>query len=213
MRILGALVLAGVIIVPVLADDKEKPDKDTPEKAAPAVPNIPAPAAEKWVTVFDTIGTLSKVNGGSITVKVEDQAANAQAAMQRLQQMLRSKGRSRSGGGGGAVQKKMKDVDFLLADDVKVRVGAPPVEFDDKGNLKKYSGEELKALKGGEKTWGFAADTTQLKSGDVVRVVVGRKKMVGGNKKDAPPDEPMVKMIFILKEGQEKGGGGDRPKK
>lgn len=209
VRCFGALLLAGVIILPALADDKDK-DAPTPEKPATTpTTKTPAPAPEKWLTVWDTIGTLSKVNGTSISLKVEDQAA---AQQQRLQQLIRSKGK---GGSGGAAKAKTKDVDLVLAEDVKVRVGAPPIEFDDNGDLKKYSSEELKNLKGGERTWGFAADTSQLNPGDVVRVIVARKKTSGPRPKDTIPEEPVVRMIFILKDGAEKGApaGGDKPKK
>lgn len=207
LRCFGAIILAGVIILPALADDKGKdaptPEKPTPEKPAPSAKAPP----EKWLTVWDTIGTLSKVNGTSIALKVEDQAATQQ---QRLQQLIRSKGK---GGGGGAAKAKTKDVDLVLAEDVKVRVGAPPIEFDDKGDLKKYSSEELKNLKGGERTWGFAADTSQLNPGDVVRVIVARKKTSGPRPKDTIPEEPVVKMIFILKDAAEKAGGDKAKKK
>lgn len=223
LRCFGAILLAGIIILPALADDKDK-DKDKPDTPTPEKPTTtpttktPAPPAEKWTTVWETIGTVNKVNAGSISLKVEDQAANQQQAMQRLQQLLRSRSRSRGRismpANTGNAAPKTKDVDLILADDVKVRIGDPPIEFDDKGNLKKYSSEELKNLKGGEKTWGFAADTSQLKPGEIVRVTVARKKSSGPKTKDTVPDEPVVKMVFILKDpGDKAAAAADKTKK
>lgn len=193
-RCLGALLLVGAIIFPAFAADKDEKKDDAPKPAAEKAP-VPVPNNEKWTTVGDMTGTLDKVNGTSISLKVEYQ----ETSLQRSGRTVRPK-----------VTNKSKDVDLILADDVKVRIGTPPLEFDDKGAIKKYSPEELKSLKGGDtKTWGYASDTNALKTGDVVRVIVARKKTTGAKSKDAPAEDnqPVVRLIYILKDVDGKGGG------
>jgi hypothetical protein len=41
------------------------------------------------------------------------------------------------------IKEVTQHVTLALADDVKIRTIVPPEEFDDKGNVKKYTREEL----------------------------------------------------------------------
>lgn len=192
-RYLGALLLIGAILLPAFAADKDEKKDGKPDTPKSALENLPVPAAEKWTTVGDMVGVLDKVNGASISLKVDYQ----ETSIQRVGKTYRPKAVAKS-----------KDVDLILADDVKVRVGAPPREFDDKGGIKKYTPEELKNLKGSDtKVWGYASDTNALKTGDVVRVIVGRKKSTASKSKGVVPDEPTVRLIYILKDS---GGSGDK---
>jgi hypothetical protein len=62
-------------------------------------------------------------------------------------------------------------VDFQIEESVKVRIKDPPEPFDDKGNIKKYSREELAALKGKDKDLpGYESSLADLKAGQFVLV-------------------------------------------
>jgi hypothetical protein len=68
-----------------------------------------------------------------------------------------------------------KTVDFQLSRDVKVRVMALPVRFDDEGKIKAYTEDEKKALKGDNPMLpGYEAKLSDVKVNDVVRVRLWR---------------------------------------
>lgn len=65
--------------------------------------------------------------------------------------------------------------DFVFQSDVnaKVRTKQPPEMFDEKGNIKKYTGEELAALKGKDKNLvGYESSVEALQPGHVVQVTL-----------------------------------------
>jgi hypothetical protein len=66
---------------------------------------------------------------------------------------------------------RYKDQDFPLraAENLQVRWAFPPPDYDEKGNLKKYTKEELKALRGTEGLPGYRGDKEVLQKGQVVR--------------------------------------------
>jgi hypothetical protein len=126
---------------------------------------------------------------------------------------------------------KQKDIDVSLAQEVVVRVKDPPAEFDDKGDLKKYTPEELKKLKGPGNYWGYPSDVDSVTTGQVVRVFVffqqkpqksrttttpspGASSSKDKNT-DPKPDEnadeegPLVKVIYILNDSNQ----GKKPAK
>src|SRR4051794_16150552 len=64
-----------------------------------------------------------------------------------------------------------QDIDMQASDHVTVRLQNPPVDYDDKGNPKKYTKEELKELKGPDpKLPGYTGDYSYLKKGQVITV-------------------------------------------
>jgi hypothetical protein len=70
-----------------------------------------------------------------------------------------------------------RDVDFQAADNVKVRLKNPPEQFDDKGNIKKYTSAELAALKGKDKSLiGYESSVEGLKPGQTVLVTLRAAK-------------------------------------
>jgi hypothetical protein len=90
-------------------------------------------------------------------------------------------------------------VDYELdpTPDLIVRLLNPPVQYDDKGNIKKYIAAELKELKGDNpKLIGYKGDTNDLTTGAEVRVYVVKEAPPPKetDKKDAPkadkPDKP-----------------------
>ena len=68
------------------------------------------------------------------------------------------------------------DVAFQTDDAVLVRVTDPPVEYDEKGNIKTPSKEELQTLKGPDKTLpGYPGEYDNLANGQTVVVYLSRK--------------------------------------
>ena len=118
----------------------------------------------------------------------------------------------------GHVQTQHKDFDLDAAADVKVRRQDPPVQYDDKGNVKKYTTKELNDLKGDPKLPGYAADWTDLKVGQTVKVtVVTPKKDKDAKDKDAKDKDktdttPKVSQVLIVKEAPENADQGGKKK-
>jgi hypothetical protein len=76
-----------------------------------------------------------------------------------------------------------KDVDIDPGEDMKVVSKNPPVAFDDKGKIKKYTAKELAELRDAPGSHYFKADFDSLKNGQLVTVTVGWKK-------DSKPPKP-----------------------
>jgi hypothetical protein len=95
-----------------------------------------------------------------------------------------------------------KDFDLESTPDVKVRYLEPPAQYDDKGQLKKYTAAELKELKGKNPDLpGYEADFDKLAPGQTVRVTLARPKADKDKPKDkdAPDDrKPLVSMVVIV---------------
>ena len=82
-----------------------------------------------------------------------------------------------------------KDITFHAAEEVKVRFNSPPTAFDDKGNPKKYTADELKELKGtgdDAKLVGYAGTVEKLTVGMPVRVTTILNKP---KKEEKKPEE------------------------
>jgi hypothetical protein len=101
-------------------------------------------------------GTMQQLQNAMVQFQV--QAARAQANMFQVV---------------NATQK----VDFQAEEAVKVRVNYLPEQFDDKGNIKKYSKEELAELKGKDKNLpGYESSIDNLTNGQIVQVTLGVHK-------------------------------------
>jgi hypothetical protein len=75
-----------------------------------------------------------------------------------------------------------QDVEFQATESVKVRTMVLPEQFDEKGNVKKYTRAELNELKGKDKNLpGFESSLEKLEVGQKVRVL-----LVQSSKKPAP---------------------------
>jgi hypothetical protein len=99
------------------------------------------------------------------------------------------------------------DVELRAADNVKVRSNFPPVEYDDKGNLKRWTAKELKALKGNSKLPGYPAEYDALRPGQGIQVYLAKalpKTAPKGLKTEEPKEtmRPEVVMILIVQEAQ-----------
>src|SRR5262249_33902089 len=90
-----------------------------------------------------------------------------------------------------------KEFDLASTANVVVRLLELPVQYDDKGYLKKYTAAELKELKGKNPDLpGYAADFSRLQTGQTVQVTLVRAKG-----KDEPDDKkPQVSTIVIVAE-------------
>jgi len=105
-----------------------------------------------------------------------------------------------------------KTIDFHMGDDVLVRTLNLPTSFDDKGQPKKYSAEELRILKGKKTNLpGYEAKLEDLKTGTLVLLVQGPYKLPTTSKKDkesvkeakelaAASPKTVVSMIVIVGE-------------
>lgn len=103
-----------------------------------------------------------------------------------------------------------QDLDLRGADNIKVRSVYPPIVYDERGFLKKWTAKELAALKGNSKLPGYPADAEALKAGQVVQVYLAKTKTPppkgkakGGLKiedDEEPRTRPEVVMIVITAE-------------
>jgi hypothetical protein len=115
-----------------------------------------------------------------------------------------------------------KDVDFRAAEGVKVRTLNPPVAYDEKGNVKKYTREELKELKGKDTSLpGYESSSDRLQTGQSVKVTLSNPKEPSKSDKDKDADKDTdkdktadkkaeVTLILIL---SDPGTADDTPKK
>jgi hypothetical protein len=108
-----------------------------------------------------------------------------------------------------SIQLGRQTVDLALADDVKVRTNALPVERDEKGKAKRITAEEKHRLRGDDpKLPGYTAELSALHRGQVVEVHVSRLK-------GTPPKKPATadKEKSVAKEksqAKEKGKDADK---
>jgi hypothetical protein len=107
------------------------------------------------------------------------------------------------------IKEVTQNVDFVLADGARVRTVLPAEAFDDKGNVKTYTKEELAALKGDPKLPGYTADRDALEVDRPVLVVVARKaselpgwKGKAKVKEGEPSEEKGSAIDKMPKEGQ-----------
>ena len=107
-----------------------------------------------------------------------------------------------------------KDFDLESTTDAKVRRQNPPVQYDEKGNVKKYTAEELKELKGPDtKLPGYTADWTDLKDGQIVKITLSLPKKDKDNKdkdKDKTDTRVRASQVLIVKEPPENADQGKK---
>lgn len=97
---------------------------------------------------------------------------------------------------------KTATVGLMLGEDMSVRVAGPPDEKDEKGRRKLYSPEELKALRGNTKMWGYPGDIEKVQVGSIVQVFIARKKVPHppGHKEteeEMADNPPLVKVVYL----------------
>jgi hypothetical protein len=97
---------------------------------------------------------------------------------------------------------KTATVGLMLGEDMNVRVAAPPDEKDEKGRRKLYSPEDLKAIKGNTKMWGYPGDIEKIEVGSIVQVFIARKKVPHApghreTEEEMAENPPLVKVIYL----------------
>jgi hypothetical protein len=139
--------------------------------------------------------------------------------LQRLEKLIRKAQQLKARGGRlpFKVKQGRKDFDLRAIEDVKVRVMQPPVEYDDQGNVKKYTAKELKELKGKDRTLpGYTANWDQVADSQTVTVYLKPRTKKPAKDKDKDKDtneveddyRPLVKVVVILAEADD-----NKPKK
>jgi hypothetical protein len=221
-----ALVSGLVLVVASLAADKKNGDKTTPaddkelEKLAQQgeVTGKLTTVGSSLVTLQVDYPTLQPNRTGAAPVgaalrheqsvlRQQEQALrirNPLQRAQRLQQLAVENERYALTHGHSPVKvvTQAKSYDLELGDAVKVRLTQPPPQYDEKGNLKKYTDKELREMRGTDANLpGYAGDTNSLKAGQIVKVTFGKPKAAPADKekdKDATDTKTQVKMILVL---------------
>jgi hypothetical protein len=108
-----------------------------------------------------------------------------------------------------------KDYELRAAEKIKVRTAVPPTEYDDKGNMKRWSVKELKNLKKGSKLPGYPAEYDALRPNQTVAVYLAKPtvpeakttkkgiKIQGiklDDEKEPGSDRPLVVMIIVVQD-------------
>jgi hypothetical protein len=207
-------------------DTKDAKDKDTPPKKTTKASDKEKPTyyKEKSAKAGEPfVGKLIQVEGAQryltvqVTLKIPQENTGAAQSIANLQRQLvgnRDPNSIRSIALQLAQQRQnlvtykdqTKNLELSAGDDMKVRSMLPPVEYDDKGKLKKLTPKELKALQGDPKLPGFPADFDSLKPNQTVKVYLAKTKDTGKAKvkdKDLLADskeKQKVTMIVIVSE-------------
>ena len=114
----------------------------------------------------------------------QNQAAQAQA---KQIQMLKSM----------KVVTEWVEVEIPIKETTKIRTKTPLQVYDDKGNIKKYSPEELKTLKGSNPALpGYEVKIDELTPGAVVEVTLNKSPANKDDKKD--DDKVFATMIMVI---------------
>jgi hypothetical protein len=173
-----------------------------------------------------------------VTLRMQQLQAQMAAQQARLeQQMLTQAARvfgnaSRNAPG---VALGYKQFDMETIDKVVIRRANPPFEYDNKGNVKTHTKEELDRLRGKDKTLpGYEASALDLQAGQTIKVFLVRNPVKKAQKKDEDADEddgpaakgkkkagdgllnrdlPQVRMILIMAEATDADRGQDKTKK
>jgi hypothetical protein len=166
------------------ADDKKDEHKDwvPAGKMNGELVNVDESKKTLKVKLTTEVRTLNQGEAQALTQAEGDYARavaqkNAQAANQALQNIATHQRNLYK------FEKKTQEVEVPTLDDVKVRIPAPAVVFDDDGKIKKPTAEELKKLKGDPSLPGYPGEFSGLHAGQFVTITLMRKK-------DAKPPAP-----------------------
>ena len=107
-----------------------------------------------------------------------------------------------------------QDVTITFNDVVgKVRLSDPPENFDEKGNVKRYTKAQLQKLKGDDpaekKLPGYKSDFSEVKVGDVIQVTVSVAKKAAA----AKPAKKAAKKDADADKDKDKDDKADKPDK
>ncbi len=123
-------------------------------------------------------------SSGNQAQNMQRQAAQAQA---KQIQMLKSM----------KVVTEWVEVEIPIKETTKIRTKTPLQVYDDKGNIKKYSPEELKTLKGNNPNLpGYEVKIDELTPGAVIEVTLNKSPGKNDDKKD--DDKVFATMIMVI---------------
>src|SRR5262245_58019317 len=105
-----------------------------------------------------------------------------QTAVGRLQQLQAQLVQLQTRLGALKTVSHVKDVEFDVSPEVKVARAKPPMEYDDKGNVKEWTKEELQKMRDKELP-GYTAKIEDLQAGQTVKLYLGKPKAL---KKTSP---------------------------
>jgi len=71
-----------------------------------------------------------------------------------------------------------QDVELRGAEDMVVRLSQPPLDYDEKGKVRKYTAKELKEMKGTAGLPGYQGELSNLQVGQIVQVYPGKNQKV-----------------------------------
>lgn len=225
MRHLGRFACL-LLVVGLLAGPLDGADKDKKGKAKGT--GTPATAGE-----YTALLQMGKVTGKLLDVPSPGQTFGFEVDVPSLQpvqgggnQAYRPRVNPRGGRGGRRPGQQVrprlpqvrvttthKDFDLHVSDEVKVRFLELPVMYDDKGELKKFTSQELRELKGTgaeARLPGYRATPDDLKAGQVVQIYLHRKK---SNDRTDPSDAMEVTTVIIVKDSDGTGGRPAQGKK
>jgi hypothetical protein len=187
----GALLVLAAFLFPVLAADKKDGEKMPADKKE---------ATDKMVTAGELTGKVLNVEAAKksfalqVTVRYGVPNVGAMQNIANLQMQARTTRDpnqmrnimvqiAQNQAQMVTVKEENQTIDIEASDDVAIRCKNPPVAFDEKGNVKKYTSAELKELKGDSKLPGYTADFDSLRPEQYVSVTLVKKK-------DAPKPKP-----------------------
>ncbi|MSR29919.1 MAG: hypothetical protein EXR99_00295 [Gemmataceae bacterium] len=108
------------------------------------------------------------------------------------------RGGMRKGNPAQGLVTRWKDLEVPVTPLTKYRFFEPPQAFDEKGNIIRYSTEELKKIKGDPKLPGFEGKPENVKSGDLVEVRLNRVKGEEGKETRLAATLVLVKGTYNL---------------
>lgn len=218
LRLVGLSVLLIAFVLPVAGADEKKsnePKPVDPKSVEPKKIDPDVKAKEGYVIIGQYYGKVLNVQAAqkALTIQVTNKVAVPnQGAINRIAELKLAMARTtdRNAIRNYSIemaqqqakvvtyQDKTQDVPLVAHEEVKVRVSEPPVEFNDQGEKKRHTPEELKKLKGPGNYWGFPAEFEQISVGSNIQAIVSRKKTDPKVKKKDDANEPVVTEIRIM---------------
>jgi hypothetical protein len=189
-----------------------------PPSTNPKSPNYNAQAATQ-ANLYKQYLKLTTQLQSAATAKTPAQAARAQANIQieliNIQGQLLKLAATNNDPNNQPFKTvtTTKDYDLDLEDKVVYRKTFLPAEYDDEGNIKKYTAEEKLALKTDDKRYKATADEVQSNQEATLFLTIPKKKSKS-DEDSTPPEHPTVNKIVLTKEAPTVSTSpGDAPKK
>jgi hypothetical protein len=140
-------------------------------------------------------------------------ARNPRDAMRRMQELQRDMAQlqiqiARLGGNAQQapfkVVTKKQEYEVATDDNTKVLFTTPPIAFDEKGNVKKYTDAELKELRDPKLPY-YKGTFDQLRPGHLVKITLGKPAATSKSKDldKAPTDDDTPYAALVLVTGEE----------